>query len=199
MSVVGEPGRPPVHTGFPIADLDGGVFSALAITTALYAREKTGCWPIYRHQHAGYDDFSMGVHGPVLSAQWRHPRASGFGTCEQCAQGAFKAKDGYVVIACPNQKFYENLANAISREVEGLKDLARDERFSTPAKRLSNRKELEGAINEALSTKSRDEWLEILYKADVPAGRLIMWPSVQQSAGPLPEYDCGDGSPVRKD
>jgi len=169
MSVVGEPGRPPVHTGFPIADLDGGVFSALAITTALYAREKTGV--------GQYIDISMldmmislwAFMGQFYLLNGDIPGPVGSGHVSNVPLGAFKARDGYVVIACPNQKFYENLSTAISREVEAFKDMAKDERFSTPAKRLSNRKELEKTINDALSTKSRDEWLEILEKADVPS------------------------------
>lgn len=169
MSVVGEPGGPPVHTGFPIADLCGGVFAAFGILAALYEREKTGT--------GQYIDVSM---LDVMISMWAFmgqfyllsgdiPGPVGSGHVTNVPLGAYKAKDDYVIITCPQQKFYENLATVIGKEVEKFNSLPKDERFSTPAKRLENRKELEKIINEALSTKNRDEWLKILEEGDVPA------------------------------
>jgi len=170
MSVVGEPGRPPVHTGFPIADLGGGIFGVLGILSALYAREKTGA--------GQYIDISM---LDMIISQWAFmgqfyllagdiPGPVGSGHVTNVPLGAFKARDGYVVISCPQQRFYENLVSVISKEVGEFKDLHNDERFSTPAKRLENRKELEKIINDAFSKKNRDEWLKLLEEGDVPVG-----------------------------
>ncbi len=169
MSVVGEPGGPPVHTGFPIADLDGGVFSALGTLAALYAREKTGV--------GQYIDISLldmiislwAFMGQFYLLAGDIPGPVGSGHVTNVPLGAYRAKDGYVVITCPSQKFYKNLAAVISREVEKFRDLPKDHRFSTPDERLKNRKELEKIINDALSTRTRDEWLKILEEGDVPA------------------------------
>jgi len=168
MSVVGEPGRAPVHTGFPIADLDGGVFEALGVCAALYARERTGV--------GQYVDISLldmiislwGFMGQFYLLAGDIPGPVGSGHVTNVPLGAFKAKDGYVVITCPAQNFYEKLAATIGKEVPAFKDLPNDERFSTNAKRLQNRNALEKIINDALSTKTRDEWLKILDEADVP-------------------------------
>jgi crotonobetainyl-CoA:carnitine CoA-transferase CaiB-like acyl-CoA transferase len=169
MSVVGEPGRPPVHTGVPIADLNGGVFSVLAIVAALYARERSGA--------GQYIDISMldmmismwAFMGQFYLLRGDIPGPVGSGHVTNVPLGAFKAKDGYVVITCPQQKFYEKLAAVISKEVPMFSDLSDDDRFSSPSKRLENREALEKIIHEALSTKNRDEWLEIFEKEDVPA------------------------------
>ncbi len=169
MSVVGEPGRPPVHTGFPIADLDGGIFGALGVLAALYAREKTG--------FGQYVDISMldmiislwAFMGQFYLLAGNIPGPVGSGHVTNVPLGAFKAKDGYVVITCPAQNFYEKLASALAKEVEEFKDLPRDERFSTPTNRLKNRAALEKIINDALSKKTRDEWLKIFEEGDVPA------------------------------
>jgi crotonobetainyl-CoA:carnitine CoA-transferase CaiB-like acyl-CoA transferase len=169
MSVVGEPGRPPVHTGFPIADLCGGVFGALGILAGLQGRERTGV--------GQYIDMSM---LDIIISMWAFmgqfylmsgdiPGPVGSGHVTNVPLGAFKAEDDYVIITCPQQRFYENLAKVISREVKKYENLPRDERFSTPSKRLEHRKELEQIINDALSTKNRGEWLDIFYEADVPA------------------------------
>lgn len=169
MSIVGEPGRPPVHTGVPIADLNGGIFGAFAIITALYAREKTG---VGQYLDVGMLDviFSMWAFmGQFYLLAGDIPKPVGSGHVTNVPLGAFKAKDGYVVIAAPQQKFYENLAAVIAKEVAQYKDLPDDERFNTPAGRLKNRDALEQLINDALSTKTRDEWLKILEEGDVPA------------------------------
>ncbi len=42
MAITGEPGRPPVRVGIPLADMSGGIFSCKGILAALYARERTG-------------------------------------------------------------------------------------------------------------------------------------------------------------
>ena len=172
MSVVGERGRPPVHTGFPIADLDGGVFAALGIVAALYAREKTGV--------GQFIDLSMldmiislwAFMGQFYLLSGDIPGPVGSGHVTNVPLGAYKAKDGYLVITCTSQSFYENLTAVISREVEKYRDLPKDERFITPSKRLENREELEKIINDALSTKNRAEWLEILNKGDVPSAEI---------------------------
>jgi crotonobetainyl-CoA:carnitine CoA-transferase CaiB-like acyl-CoA transferase len=172
MSVVGEPDRPPVHTGFPIADLNGGVFEALGVMAALYAREKTGI--------GQFIDISMldmivslwAFMGQFYLLAGDIPKPVGSGHVTNVPLGAYQAKDGYLVITCTSQKFYENLAMVLSREVAKYADLAKDERFSTPTKRLENRKALEEIINDALLTKTREEWLKILNAADVPAAEI---------------------------
>ena len=42
MAITGEPGRPPVRVGIPLADMSGGIFSCKAVLAALFARERTG-------------------------------------------------------------------------------------------------------------------------------------------------------------
>jgi crotonobetainyl-CoA:carnitine CoA-transferase CaiB-like acyl-CoA transferase len=172
MSVVGEPGRPPVHTGFPIVDLDGGVFEALGVVTALYAREKTG---VGQFIDISLLDMVMALWsfmGQFYLLSGDIPGPVGSGHVTNVPLGAYKARDGYLVIACPNQKFYENLAEVFSCEVEKYRDLPKNERFSSPSKRLKNRKELERIINDALSTKDLAEWIKIFNKADVPVAEI---------------------------
>ncbi|HEY8476560.1 MAG TPA: CoA transferase, partial [Chloroflexota bacterium] len=42
MSITGEPGRPPVKVGVPVADLTAALFGAYAVLAALYVRDRTG-------------------------------------------------------------------------------------------------------------------------------------------------------------
>jgi crotonobetainyl-CoA:carnitine CoA-transferase CaiB-like acyl-CoA transferase len=51
-----------------------------------------------------------------------------------------------------------------------MEKLADDSRFSTRAKRLENREELDRILEEAFLKKTTDEWLELFIKLEVPAG-----------------------------
>ena len=42
MAITGEPGRPPVRVGIPLADLSGGIFACKGILAALFDRERNG-------------------------------------------------------------------------------------------------------------------------------------------------------------
>ena len=42
MAITGEPGRPPVRVGIPLADMSGGIYSCKGILAALFDRERTG-------------------------------------------------------------------------------------------------------------------------------------------------------------
>lgn len=42
MAITGEPGRPPVRVGIPLADLSGGIFACKGILAALFDRERSG-------------------------------------------------------------------------------------------------------------------------------------------------------------
>src|SRR5512139_166060 len=42
MSITGEPGGPPAKSGTSIADINAGIFAALGIVSALFARQRTG-------------------------------------------------------------------------------------------------------------------------------------------------------------
>jgi crotonobetainyl-CoA:carnitine CoA-transferase CaiB-like acyl-CoA transferase len=168
MSIVGEFGGPPVHTGFPIADLSSGTFAATGILAALHAREKTG--------KGRYIDISM---LDVIISLWTYmgqfylltgdiPVPMDSRHVTNVPQGAFKTKDGYLVITCAAQNFYENLVTVISKELKEFKGLPKDVRFSTPSKRLENRNELEKILGAVFSKKERDEWCKILEEGDVP-------------------------------
>jgi CoA:oxalate CoA-transferase len=168
MSIVGEPGRPPVHAGLAIGDLCGGMGAVISIVTALYAREKTG-----KGQCIDLSMLDMIISMWTFIGQYYLlardiPKPLGSGHVSNVPVGAFKAADGYIMIQCSSQKFYENLATVISKEEEGFRDLPKDERFNTPAKRLERRKELEKIIGDALSRKPKEVWLKALEAGDVP-------------------------------
>ena len=74
-----------------------------------------------------------------------------------------RTADGWIFVMCMKDKFWEALAERISRP-----DLICDERFSSQAARLQNRDVLTSLLDETMTQRTTGEWLELLAGA-VPA------------------------------
>jgi crotonobetainyl-CoA:carnitine CoA-transferase CaiB-like acyl-CoA transferase len=78
---------------------------------------------------------------------------------------AFPSSDGWIVVACPKEKFWHRLASAIDRP-----ELATDERFATFADRREHAGVLVPLLEDVFSAKPSAEWLDRLRDAGVPCG-----------------------------
>lgn len=58
----------------------------------------------------------------------------------------------------------------MSGEVESLRGMDEDQRFTTAPARIANRADLEEALTAGFLTKPRPEWEQLLLKWDVPGG-----------------------------
>jgi crotonobetainyl-CoA:carnitine CoA-transferase CaiB-like acyl-CoA transferase len=76
----------------------------------------------------------------------------------------FETADDWIVVACPKQKFWERLCDALDRS-----DLAADPRFAGFAERDRNRELLVPILETIFRTRTSDEWLGALREAGVPA------------------------------
>lgn len=171
MSVTGEPGRPPISMGFPVGDAVGGWMAAMGIVTALYARSATGQGQ--RVDVSMLDvQIALQAHlGQFYLVSGQVPTPIGSGHPANVPIGAFQTKDGkYIQLHCPTNEFFQKLALMISTNVPGAATLPEDPRFVDAGSRLAHRDELEDILREAFLAKPRDEWLELIRSADVPAG-----------------------------
>ncbi|WP_342765891.1 CoA transferase [Haladaptatus sp. DYF46] len=165
MSVTGEEGRQPVKVGLPMTDLITAMWGAFGTVTALYRRETTG--------EGEYIDLGMLESTlPWLTKQAgkvfadESPDRMGTRDPVLAPYQSFRTADGYINIACLNQKLWYELCEALDRP-----DLPIDERFETNADRVQNMGALEEELEDTLSTKGTDKWIEILVEdAGVPAG-----------------------------
>jgi len=165
MSVTGPEDGDPVKVGLPQTDLITAMWSAFGIVNALYRRERTGegervelgmldaALPWLTKQagkaFVGDEPTRMGTKDPVLAPYQSYPTA-----------------DGYLNVACGNQKLWEQFCAEIDRE-----DLASDPRFESNADRVENMDALEEELAETLTQRSTDEWVERLADgADLPVG-----------------------------
>jgi crotonobetainyl-CoA:carnitine CoA-transferase CaiB-like acyl-CoA transferase len=165
MSLTGHPGGQPTKFGIPIADIAAGMFAAFAIGSALYARERTGLGQrIDASMLAGQvalltfqaGRFFATGRAPGLAGN-RHPSIAPYET--------FEASDGYVNVACGNERMWQAFCRAL-----GLDALLDDPRFARNRDRVENREPLVEAIQKRLAELTVAETVSTLEAVEVPCG-----------------------------
>ena len=165
MSVTGEPGGDPVKCGIPISDLSAGLFCAVAILSAVVARERTG-----RGQRIDTSLFEAALALSIwetaeLWGTGRTPQPLGSAHRLSAPYQALRTRDGYITVGANNQRLWKRLCDAIGRP-----ELAADARFATNDARMADREALEGELESALAARSTDDWVAVLSEAGVPCG-----------------------------
>jgi len=159
MDLTGEPDRPPVKFAVPIVDMVTGMYCVIAILSHLYAGV------------GGYIDMalldsaiSLLTHqAGYYFASGRDPQRMGSAHPTIVPYQAFKARDGYFILAVGNDHLWKMFCEAIGR-----RDLAEDERFKTNYDRVKNRDLLIPLLEEIFSKEDVAYWVERLRKAGVP-------------------------------
>jgi CoA:oxalate CoA-transferase len=164
MQVTGEALGPPTMVGEPIADLTAGLYASWAILAALVDRQRTGTGRLVdvamfdsllsflptsqcRKLFAGIEPMRVGN---------RHPLSTPF--------GAYRAKDGHLVIAVLSNEQFQRLCH-----VMGAPDLAKDPRFASDESRTRHESDIRAIIEEWSSSRSVRAALDALSEAGVPA------------------------------
>jgi crotonobetainyl-CoA:carnitine CoA-transferase CaiB-like acyl-CoA transferase len=163
MSVTGEEGGDPVKVGLPQTDLITAMWAAFGVMGALYRRERTGegeyvelgmldaALPWLTKQagkvFAGEQPGRMGTKDPVLAPYQTLPTA-----------------DGYLNVACLNQRLWRDFCEAIDRPA-----LYENPQFETNADRVEHLDALEVELESALAERTTDEWMDVFVEAGVPA------------------------------
>jgi crotonobetainyl-CoA:carnitine CoA-transferase CaiB-like acyl-CoA transferase len=168
MSLTGEPDGPPTKSGLSLVDLSGGYVSALALMAGLWRarREGVGC-------DCDVSLFETALHELMYVGTWAASRGYEPRRLSESAHPSivpfqnFRTADGWIVVACPKQKFWERLCDAIERP-----GLAADARFASFAGRNENRDELVPELRAAFLARTTDEWVETLSAAGVPNARV---------------------------
>ena len=166
----------PVKAGVSVADSGTGMACAMAIIAALYQRQTQG---IGQRIDISMQDYVIGLGRACWEMYYntgKAPRRVGNGMpLEDVAPaGTYPCKPGgtndYVHVYCSrasNDQFYK-LCRVIGRE-----DLIDDPRMATPQSRYLVREELDAIITEWTMQHTKTEAMDILARADVPAGALL--------------------------
>lgn len=165
MGITGEPGRPPVKVGPPIADFMGSYLAAYGISLALFARERQGVGQLVTislldGQIAALANYITGFH-----VTGKPDQPPGGGHPQIVPYQVFSAKDGYLIVACLTEGFWRNMCAAL-----GVEHLMHDPRFETNKVRTQHRAELIPILSEIFEMRTREEWVRILGARDVPCG-----------------------------
>jgi CoA:oxalate CoA-transferase len=165
MSITGADGGDPTRVGTSIGDLAAGLFTVAGIEAALVHRERTGETTkvdvsmldsqvallenaIARYMATGVSPAPIGN---------RHPSITPF--------AAYRATDGWFVVAVGNDSLFRRLCDALDAT-----SLAADPRFTTNASRTEHVDALTEALQAVFAANSVTHWLDVLTGAEVPCG-----------------------------
>jgi crotonobetainyl-CoA:carnitine CoA-transferase CaiB-like acyl-CoA transferase len=161
----GVPGGGPMRVGVAVVDLFTGLYTCVAILSALYRREKTG-------EGAHIDMALFDTQLAMLANQASNALISGEDPPRQgnthpniVPYQPFEAADQPIIIAIGNDRQFARLA-----EISGHPEWPSDERFASNGARVAHRDEMVRLISEAIRQKHAAEWLEQLEAAGIPAG-----------------------------
>jgi len=173
MSITGEPGAPPGKAGVSIIDLAGGYAAALGLVAALLEAKSTG---VGRDVDVSLLDTAVSMltyfASWQLNSDWEPARAPNSAHQTLVPAQNFPTKDGWIVIFCAKEHFWQNLTELLDAPGEVPKlapKLSGDARFATFADRFKNRDVLIPILSDRLLQKSTQEWLE-LFRGKVPSG-----------------------------
>ncbi|HLF61843.1 MAG TPA: CoA transferase [Acidimicrobiia bacterium] len=163
VDITGPADGDPARVGIPIADIAGGIYSCISVLAALVGRGLHG-----NGQHA--DVAMLDTLVSLLSYDALDHLNSGrkltrLGTAHahMVPWQAFRTNDGYVVVAARDEKFWQNLCDAIGRP-----DLKDDPRSANNSQRVANRGYVVGILSDVFLTRSNAEWLATLDEYDIP-------------------------------
>jgi crotonobetainyl-CoA:carnitine CoA-transferase CaiB-like acyl-CoA transferase len=165
MDLTGEPDREPQKIGVAFADIFTGLYSVIAIQSALIARDKTG-----RGQQidmALFDCMTGVLANQAMNflASGKEPKRLGNAHPNIAPYQTFPVADGHLIVACGNDSQFGRLAAIL-----GLPELADDPRFRTNASRVENRAVLSTTMEAETRRWKRDDLLAAMEKQGVPAG-----------------------------
>jgi crotonobetainyl-CoA:carnitine CoA-transferase CaiB-like acyl-CoA transferase len=164
MAITGEPGRPPVRVGIPLADLSGGIYSCKGILAALFDRERSGKGR--RIELSMFDTMLhlLGYIGTMWLTNHEVPKPPGSSHDYTVPWQAFATAEGYVVVATRQENFWRSLCAVLDDP-----DLASDPRFADNGSRVEHRDVLVPRLERIFRTRTAADWLERLRTAEVPA------------------------------
>ncbi len=199
MSITGEPDGPPTKSGLSLVDYSGGLVAAMSLLAGLHTARRDGTggdcdvslydtalamltYPATWQLNAGYQ--------PSRTRHSAHPSLVPF--------QAFEASDGWIVVACPKEKFWRRLAPIV-----GHPEWIDDPRYATFADRGRNADTLVAALDAVFAADTAAHWLRELGAAGVPSGpvndvaRALSDPQTA-ARGLIAEVDHPNLGPVRQ-
>jgi len=164
MSITGAPENAPYRVGYPVADTIGGITAAFAVAAALADGKRTcGTFIDVSMLEAAMATMGWAVSNHLVAG--REPKPMGNDNVTASPSGTFKTGDGLLNIAANKQEQFEAVCRVI-----GHAEWIDDARFIDRQARLQHRSALTALLEEAMATKSAEQWWQLFNDAGVPAG-----------------------------
>jgi crotonobetainyl-CoA:carnitine CoA-transferase CaiB-like acyl-CoA transferase len=173
MSVTGEPGRPPIKCGVPLADFSAGLYAAFGIVSALRQAEATGAGT---HLDVPMLGATLGIAALQTSeffGSGQDPVQLGSAHPRNAPYRVFRSRDGYFGMAAGNNALWESVCNVVGR-----RDLLADERFASPTLRAKHQDELLVILEKEFAGDDTVGWLERFRVAGVPCAPINTYSQV---------------------
>lgn len=174
MSVTGHPdgaaGAGPLKVGLVLSDMLAGMYAALAIQSALYARDTRASQGARQGQHIDISMFDAQL--AAMSHQAMHylvsgenPKRFGNGAPSVSPSNVFGCSDGQIILVAGNDTQFRKLCGVL-----GAPQLTQDPRYLSNALRVVHRSDLLADLGAIFATQSKAHWLQVLGEADIVAG-----------------------------
>lgn len=168
MSVNGTPESGPTRVGIPLVDLGTGLYSAIAILSAIHERTRSG-----RGQFIDMTLFDSAVallhpHIPNYELSGRTPGLTGNAHPNISPYDKFPTKAGEIFLAVGNDRAFQRLCGEL-----GCPEVAEDPRFLHNEDRLTNRDALRAILEAELAVHDGTALCERLLEIGVPAGPVL--------------------------
>ncbi|WP_235633380.1 CaiB/BaiF CoA transferase family protein [Aquibium oceanicum] len=166
--LTGMEGGPPLTPGSTsLADYVSGVYGALGILLAMRARDTDGKGQyidlaLYEPILRMLDDLV-----PAFAARGIVRGRQGLGTSNACPHGHFETRDGWIAIACTNDRMFTRLAAAMGRP-----ELAEQELYGTTAARLRDSAKVDALVQDWVGAMCTDDIVALCADQDVPCARV---------------------------
>lgn len=163
ISFTGEPDRSPCKVPVAINDIMTGMYTAVAMLSALRHRDRTG---EAQHVDVGLLDVQVSWLANVASNYLiggKIPQRLGTAHPNSVPYQVFPTEDGFIIIAANNDRQFERFCT-----VAETAEFLADPRFTSNALRVRNRGELIAKIEAVTRTRTTAAWRVALEAAGVP-------------------------------
>ena len=165
MSITGEEKGSPTKIGVGVSDIITGLYSSIAILSALRFRDITG-------KGQQLDISLMDSQVSWLSYMAQNylvseiiPKRIGNDHPSIVPYQTVKAKDGLMVLAIANDRQFKDFCRFAN-----IPEISNKPQFKTNSSRVKNRTQLNKIINKTFKTKTINQWVNGLIKVNVPCG-----------------------------
>ena len=155
MSLTGEPDGPPGKCGVSVVDFAGGYASMAALLAGLWDAQRTG---VGRDIDISLLDTAVSMLSYfaiwALNRDWQGERVADSGHQSLVPAQNFPTRDGWIVVFCNKEKFWQALIDALD-----LPQVGRDPRFASFAGRLAHKDVLLPVLSARFAERTTDDWL----------------------------------------